>query len=89
MEMDLSKSGQRQNLFCMAAGSTLVLLLLGILPPIVWSEPRLPHLFSDHMVLQSGTELRVWGWSDPGESIEVSLAGTSRQTAATRDGGNA
>lgn len=86
MEMDLSKSGQRQNLFCMAAGSTLVLLLLGILPPIVWAEPRLPHLFSDHMVLQGGTELRVWGWSDPGESIEVSLAGTSRQTAATRDG---
>lgn len=82
----MSKLGQRKNLLCTAAGSALVLLLPSILPPIVWAEPRLPHLFSDHMVLQCGTELRVWGWSDPGESIEVSLADTSRRTAATRDG---
>lgn len=49
-------------------------------------EPRLPHLFSDHMVLQSAAELRVWGWADPGESIEVNLAGTSRQAIAAADG---
>jgi sialate O-acetylesterase len=59
-----------------------VLLLAGIFAPALRAEPRLPHLFSDHMVLQRDSELRIWGWADPGESIEVSLAGISRQTTA-------
>jgi sialate O-acetylesterase len=50
------------------------------------ADPRLPHLFSDHMVLQSGVEGHVWGWAEPGEGIDVSIAGTSRNTVAANDG---
>jgi sialate O-acetylesterase len=63
----------------------LGLLLFASLASIVCSEPRLPHLFSDHMVLQRGAEIRVWGWAAPGESITVSLAGKSQQTTAAND----
>lgn len=63
-----------------------ILLVAGILVPALRADPRLPHLFSDHMVLQRDIELRIWGWADPGEPIEVSLAGTSRQTATGSDG---
>jgi sialate O-acetylesterase len=50
------------------------------------AEPKLPHLFSDHMVLQRDMELRIWGWADAGEAIEVNLAGVSRKTTAAGDG---
>ena len=46
------------------------------------AEPALPHLFSDHMVLQRDADIRVWGWADPGEKISVSLAGQMMATNA-------
>lgn len=39
------------------------------------------HVFGDHMVLQSGVPVRVWGWCEPGESVTVSFG---RQTAQRR-----
>jgi len=66
--------------------SALCLLFLSVSGLKLWAEPRLPHLFGDHMVLQRGEEIRIWGWSDPQETIEVNLAGSSRQTAANREG---
>jgi sialate O-acetylesterase len=32
---------------------------------------KLSSLFSDHMVLQNGEDLPVWGWSKPGDEITV------------------
>ncbi len=37
------------------------------------------------MVLQRGVEIHVWGWATPGESIAVSLAGSSQQTTTAND----
>ena len=51
-----------------------------------FAAPRMPYLFSDHMVLQSGVKQMIWGWADPGEVLEVHLAGTSRATTAANDG---
>lgn len=39
------------------------------------ADPVLPTLISDHMVLQQGREIHLWGKADAGESIEVNLAG--------------
>ena len=55
---------------------------------LVWSlvcraEPVLPTLFSDHMVLQQGAEIHVWGKADPAERVSVSIA--VRSGAATAD----
>lgn len=63
----------------------LALVLLASMASALHGEPRLPHLFTDHMVLQRDTEIHVWGWGEPGESITVSLAGASRQTTVAKD----
>src|SRR5215470_1688406 len=47
------------------------------------ANPVLPALFSDHMVLQQGKEIPVWGKADPGEQVEVRLA--DKQANATAD----
>ena len=47
----------------------------------------LPHVFGDHMVLQTGQPVPVWGWAKPGEKITVTFAGQqSVATAAAGDG---
>src|SRR5262249_7143034 len=46
----------------------------------------LPNLFSDHMVLQEGQLVHVWGKADPGEKISVSLAGQSGNSVADSRG---
>jgi sialate O-acetylesterase len=33
----------------------------------------LPTVFGDHMVLQRGEPIPVWGWAEPGETVQVSL----------------
>src|SRR5882762_4405108 len=50
------------------------------------AEPVLPRLFSDHMVIQRETEIRIWGWADAGEKISVSLGIGSGQTTADSNG---
>jgi len=42
---------------------------------------RLSHVFSDHMVLQRETDVKIWGWGKPGETVRV--VGTWPQAAAT------
>jgi sialate O-acetylesterase len=61
------------------------LFFLFVCAPALWAEPRLPHLFSDHMVLQRDAEIRVWGWAAPQEKIRVRLAGETRETTAAGD----
>ena len=46
----------------------------------------LPPVFSDHMVLQAGTNVPVWGSAEPGEKITVSIAGQTQTTAADKNG---
>lgn len=43
-------------------------------------------LFSDHLVLQSGMSVPVWGSAAPGERITVALAGQQAAATATADG---
>ncbi|XHR31250.1 MAG: sialate O-acetylesterase [Chthoniobacteraceae bacterium] len=37
------------------------------------AELKLPALFGDHMVLQSGQPVACWGWANPGEKIRVAF----------------
>ena len=52
----------------------------------LWADPILPTLFSDHMVLQQGREIDVWGKADPGEAITANLAGHSGNAVANPRG---
>lgn len=60
-------------LLCVAAGGAL------------HATVKLPALISDHMVLQRGEPVRIWGTADPGESVRVEFQG---QTVSTKAAGN-
>jgi sialate O-acetylesterase len=70
---------KRRTLVCL-------LSLLGICAPSLWADPVLPHLFSEHMVLQRETAVPIWGWGDPDEKISVSLAGKTLEAVTADDG---
>jgi len=50
------------------------------------ADVRLPQIFGDHMVLQRGMPVPVWGWADPGEQVTVSFGGQTAATVAGADG---
>jgi sialate O-acetylesterase len=52
----------------------------------VHAEVRLPAIFSDHLVLQTGVTVPVWGWAEPGEAVTVTVAGQTKNTRAAADG---
>lgn len=62
-----------------------LLAFLVLLSPLR-AEPLLPHLFSDHMVIQREIEIPVWGWADQGENISVTLGASIGQAVAGSDG---
>jgi len=47
------------------------------------AEVRLPALISDHMLLQQGVPVRIWGRAEPGEAVRVELVG--QQVGAVAD----
>ncbi|MFZ4598536.1 MAG: sialate O-acetylesterase [Terrimicrobiaceae bacterium] len=51
-----------------------------------FADIRLPAIISDHMVLEKTARVPVWGSSDPGEEVTVSLNGQSVKTVANADG---
>jgi sialate O-acetylesterase len=65
--------------------SVLLLISFFLSTSFLSAEPKLPHLFSDHMVFQRGAPIRVWGRAEPGEIISVALAGQTQQTTADAD----
>lgn len=65
--------------------SVLLGLILSCALAQVQAEVRLPGLFSDHMVLQQGAAVPVWGWADDGEAIRIEIQGQTARTTC-RDG---
>ena len=50
------------------------------------AELKIPVIFGDHMVLQQGREIPVWGSATPGEKVTITLNGRSSETAANAEG---
>lgn len=50
------------------------------------ADLTLNKLFSDHMVLQLGKEVPVWGWANAGDEITVMFAGQKVATTADTNG---
>jgi sialate O-acetylesterase len=68
--------------------AALALLSLSplLLPASACAAVRLPAIISDHMVLQRGAAVPVWGWAAPQESVTVRIANQNRTTRAAADG---
>ncbi len=60
------------------------ILLACLAAPCALAAVRLPNLLADHMVVQRGLPVAVWGWADAGERVTVSFRGESH--SATADG---
>ncbi|WP_200978051.1 sialate O-acetylesterase [Echinicola sp. 20G] len=50
------------------------------------AEIRLPHLISDGMVLQRNQEIRIWGWADEGETVQVEFQEFKECVVTKKDG---
>jgi len=50
------------------------------------SLPFISSMFGDNMVLQRGKPNTIWGWSKPGDAVEVEIAGHKAKTIANKDG---
>ena len=48
------------------------------------ADITLPAVFSDHMVLQRGGVVPVWGWADAGEEVAVTFGAQTKSTKAGR-----
>jgi sialate O-acetylesterase len=44
---------------------------------------RLPAVFGDHMVLQSGTGAAIWGWGEPGQSVKIEFRSAGKTEGGT------
>lgn len=52
----------------------------------VTADVVLPHILSDHMVVQQGGPIQIWGWAEPAEVITVSIGDVQRNARANQDG---
>ena len=49
-------------------------------------ELRLARHFGDHMVLQQGKPVSIWGWAHPGSTVRLSFGGQTVTAVAEKDG---
>lgn len=47
---------------------------------------KVPNVFGNHMVVQQKAPIKVWGWTNPGQEVTVSLADKSVSGKANADG---
>ena len=50
------------------------------------ADVRLPHIFSDHMVLQRDIKIPVWGWDNAGQKVAVALGENKAEAVTGKDG---
>lgn len=50
------------------------------------SLPFVSPIFGDNMVMQRGKENTIWGWSGPGDKVQVEIAGKTASGVAGADG---
>jgi sialate O-acetylesterase len=67
----------------------LVVAVMALADTSADADVRLPRIFGNHMVLQRGRKLPVWGWAGAGETVTVKLTGKKLdiKVETTVDGG--
>src|SRR5438067_4092547 len=65
---------------------TSCILLVAITAFVAGAEVKLPHMLSSHMVLQRDRPVHIWGWSEPGEKVTVSLKAASQTATGDQQG---
>ena len=70
----------------LAAKVLLIFGLAALASAPLAAAVQLPALISDHMVLQRGVPIHIWGKAEPGEDVKVAFRGDSAAARAAADG---
>ncbi len=68
--------------------SLLFLGFLLVIAEATFAKVTLPALVSDNMVLQQQSQVKVWGWSEPGAFIEITASWGEKNSVKADDEGN-
>jgi sialate O-acetylesterase len=63
-----------------------VSLLAAVISGHAEAEVKLPQIFGDHMVLQEGAKLPIWGAAAAGEKVTATIGSSTGSTVAAADG---
>lgn len=63
-----------------------IALLMALLPSATCADVALSRLFSDHMVLQRGGPVHIYGQASPGEQVTVRFHGQTGEATASASG---
>ena len=58
----------------------LIFLIFFAFTANMFARIILPNVFSDNMVLQQNSEVAIWGWSDPGETVKIVAGWNEKDT---------
>lgn len=66
----------------------MLILVMSLIGRLVADEalPLIHPLFNDHMVFPRDVEAPVWGWSEPGKEITVTMAGKTAKAVVDASG---
>src|SRR5690606_3771531 len=64
----------------------LLLILLLCFTSSIYADVKLPRLVSDGMVLQRGQKVKLWGWADANEDIQLKFRNNDYRTKADASG---
>lgn len=64
----------------------IALVLTMMFTPCSQADVLLPKIISDHMILQSGVEISIWGTADKGEPVVIEFAEQSHTTVTDAEG---
>lgn len=65
--------------------SLIVVFMLCVSSPM-FGQMKLPKLISDGMVLQRDVSVNIWGWDEPGQTVNVTFADFDYQSIANDSG---
>lgn len=63
-----------------------LLLLTVLFTSVLQAEVRLPHIFSDNMILQRDKVLKIWGWADKNEKVKIEILGQIKNAKTDKSG---
>ncbi|MBK5719663.1 9-O-acetylesterase [Dysgonomonas sp. Marseille-P4677] len=66
--------------------STLLICCFSLAISALYAEVQLPRIFSDNMVLQRDKPIKVWGWADKNETVEVRFIDQVKKVKADKNG---
>lgn len=63
----------------------LLFIVFIIFSNTIWANVSLPNVFSDNMVLQRNSEIKIWGWGNPKEEIKITPSWNNQEYKVTTD----